>query len=137
MQDDIVVRGMRFHQRSLLLTTSWLWPTEPGFWIWLYHEGLEALFSLLLLQQCSLGKYCDSIARIMTRPSYFKQLQCFTDPHKISCKLIFPFEQEENYGTKRDKDSFISLNLYWTPISIYFKWYKCIPSQAETMIQSI
>lgn len=54
VQDDIAVRGTGIHQRSLILTTPWLGPTQPGFRVWLHHEWLKALFSLLLLQQRSL-----------------------------------------------------------------------------------
>lgn len=56
VQDDAAVRGLRLHQRSALLASPRLWPTWPGFWVRLHHEWLQALLSLLLLQQRSLGK---------------------------------------------------------------------------------
>ena len=56
MQNDAIMQSLRFHQGRVLLTAPWPGPTRPGFGVRLDHERLQALFPLLLLQQCSLGK---------------------------------------------------------------------------------
>jgi hypothetical protein len=84
MEDDVAGWGLRIHQRPVLLATSWLQPPEPGFGVWLDHEGLQALLSLLLLQQCPLGRKCDITAR---RPVTLNSLKWETETQFFVCVL--------------------------------------------------